>query len=122
MIIKIIMILLILSPFCNGLTYLFVSKHPITPYCNVAKYKDINDDYTYKNHEAGIVYIILGGIIGCFFLLICFLYNFFDGINVALRIFGFYIIISLIETVLFDTILNMKFELKNYEENSKNKE
>ena len=49
MLTKILMILLIISPCCNGLTYLFVSNFPMNPYCKVAKYKNIDDDYKYKN-------------------------------------------------------------------------
>ena len=96
MLIKIIMIILILSPICNGITYLFVSNHPSSPYCTVAKYKTLDDTYKYKNKQAGIVYICLGFIIALFLLLLCFLYNFFDSINPISKIFGLYIIIFLI--------------------------
>lgn len=122
MLIKIIMIILILSPICNGITYLFVSNHPSSPYCTVAKYKTLDDTYKYKNKQAGIVYICLGFIIALFLLLLCFLYNFFDTINPISKIFGLYIIIFLIENIIFDTLLNIKFQLKNFEENFKKDE
>lgn len=113
MIINIIMILLIISPICNGITYLFVSKHSNHPYDYFAKFKNVNDNYEYKNKQAGIIYIGLGLIIGLFFILLCILYNFFLNISIFLRIFGLYFIIYLLETIIFDTILNIKFQLEN---------
>ena len=124
MIATIIIILLILSPFCNGITYLFVSKFPMNPYCKFAKFKDIQnkEEYQYKNKQAGILYCVLGFIVSVFLIFICYLNNFFIETNIVFRIFAFYFIIFLIETTLFDTVLDVKFQFKNFEENDEKKE
>lgn len=118
MLTKILIILLIISPCCNGLTYLFVSNFPMNPYCKVAKYKNIDDDYKYKNKQAGIVYTILGLIIAMFLLVLCFLYDFFYLIDPLIKLVGLYLIIHLVEAILFDTILALKF----YQQNDENDE
>ena len=122
MLIKIFIILLILSPICNGITYLFVSNHPTMPYRKVAKYQDL-ENYQYKNKQAGIVYIVLGGIIGAFLLILNICFHFFSNLPPYTVIALHVILIILTEQVLCDTILNVRFTLDEIdEENSKNKE
>ena len=112
MIIKMIMILLVISPLCNGITYYFVSNHPTKPYIKFAKFKNIDDDYKQKNKKAAIVYCVLGLIILLFMSLMFYLYNFFEGVNVVLKIFGIYLFITIMEQGLFDTVINLRFQME----------
>lgn len=121
MILKLIVILIILSPVFNGITYLFVSNHPEPPYSDLAKYKKITDDYKYKNKQAGIVYITVGGIIGLFFTMICFLFHFFETLPIFTVVFASILISFLVEQILCDTLLQVRFTMDHYDQENEEK-
>lgn len=53
-----------------------------------------------------------------FLLVLCFLYDFFYLIDPLIKLVGLYLIIHLVEAILFDTILALKF----YQQNDENDE
>ena len=122
MILKLIVILIILSPLFNGITYLFVSNHPKSPYSDLAKYKEIDDNYQYKNKQAGVVYITIGFIIGIFLIAVCFLFNFFETLPIFTLIFACLILSFLIEQILCDTLLQVRFTMDEYDDENNSKD
>lgn len=122
MILKILTILILLSTLCKGITYFFVSKYPTSPYCDFAKYQTLDNNYTYKNKQAGKVYMVIGGTIGCFFILMGYLFHFFDCLPPYTLILGSFLLSFLLESVLCDTLLHVRFTLDKMEENEENLE
>lgn len=122
MILKILTILILLSPLCKGITYYFVSHYKWKPYCDFAKYQTIDDAYVYKNQQAAKVYCSVGGVISLFLILIGCLFHLFDTLPPYTLILGSFLISFLLESVLCDTLLNVRFTLDKMEENDENME